>query len=153
MKPASLAVTVLLALLAAGEHIGLLLWGVVWPLGHLAQYPEDGGVNLFFIEASLLFLAFSLGAAADARRSVPRLLLLAAMTLALPCGLAVTLGLMRVLFLDPVVCYLTLLPGVAAALCPYALAVLLARHVPTSPSPGTPSTGAPEGPPSEWERG
>ena len=132
MKALTTTLTVLLILLAVGEYVGLLLWGVVWPLQHLAQYPDDGGVNLFLVEASLLFLAFSLGAAADARRSVPRLLLLAAMTLALPCGLAVTLGLMRVLFLDPVVCYLALFPGIAAVLCPYGLAALFVRRWPVT---------------------
>ena len=122
MKAIRNALTVVLAVLAFGEHAGLLLWGVVWPLGHLAQYPEDGGVNIFLTEASLLFLAFSVGAAVDARASLPRPSLLAALALGLPCGVAVTLALIMVLFLDPVVYYLALLPGVAAVVAPYALA-------------------------------
>ena len=138
MKSLTTALLVALGLLAVSEHAALLLYGVAWPLRHLAQYPGDGGVNLFMIEASLLFLAFSLGAALDVRHSIPRLATLAAMTLALPCGLSVTLALMRVLFLDPVVEYLILLPGILAVLCPYGLAALLARrHRGPTPPPAT----------------
>ncbi len=141
MKPLSLVLTVALGFVAAAEHIGLLLWGVVWPVWHLAQYPGDDGVNLFAAEASLLFLAFSLAGAADLRGATSRPswpLTLAALALALPCGFGVTFALMRLLFLDPVVAYVILLPGLAALMAPYWLAAILARRV----SPPRPATAA-----------
>ena len=133
MRVLTSILTMLLGLIAVAEHLSLLVWGVIWPLWHLAQYPGDDGVNLFVGEASLLFLAFSLAFAADLRGVSPRPsrpLMLAAMAFALPCGVGVTLALMRVLFLDPVVVYLTLLPGLAALACPYVLAAFFARRMP-----------------------
>ena len=144
MKVLSSILTVALGFVAAAEHVGLLLWGVIWPVWHLAQYPGDGGVNRFTAAASLLFLAFSLAGAADLRRAMPRPgwpLTLAALALALPCGVGVTFALMRVLFLDPVIAYVSLVPGLGALVAPYWLAAVAARRMPVERFASIPSTG------------
>ncbi len=127
MTPIKRAGAVLLWALVAAEHVGLLWWGAVWPWGHIAAYPGDGGMNDYLILASCLLVAVSLAAAAAHRRTVPRVSLLAAMSLALPLGVAVLLALLDGPLLDPTVDYLALLPSVAAVIAPYVIAARLTR--------------------------
>lgn len=126
MKPLRTALTTLFGLLAVAAHTGLALWGLVWPLWHLAAYPEDQSVNLFIAEASALFLAFSLGGIRHRWRSARWLPLFVAATLVLPCGICALLACLRVQFLDPALAYVTLLPGITGVLAPYGMLGLLA---------------------------
>lgn len=122
------AVAGLLGTLACLEHFGLLWWGTFWPWQHLAQYPGDGGVNQYMVLASGLLVCVSLAAAAAVRHRMHLLPWLAALAAALPVAVGVLLAFLNLVFLDPVMYYLALLPAVAAILLLYWAASRLSRN-------------------------
>jgi hypothetical protein len=125
MRHFKTALQMILGLLAAGEHLGLLLWGAFLPWRSLSHYPEDEGLNRYLILASCLLVLGSLSAAAFSRIHLPRLSLLAAMATALPFSVGILLLQLNFAYLDPVVFYLALLPSFLTVLVPYWLASAL----------------------------